>query len=141
MRITIHDEAERRAVLYALWRRAADLAPDDAFFSAAQDEADSALNPEDWDAPPGVFVSRQVTMIAATLLDVEQVREAKLGATVNLAGPCDAMREALEACVYTIVEDQAFWRSSQTDRDRRIANHDAAVRLASQLPKPAEAVA
>jgi hypothetical protein len=125
MQITIHDEAERRVVLSALWRHAAAEIGED-FYDRLNDEAEAALDPAG-DDPPGLLVTTEATLLAATLLDVAAVRDAALGARVAVPMPAEALREALPRCAAA--------------RERMIANHDAAVRLLDELPKPAGAVA
>jgi hypothetical protein len=139
MRITIHDEAGRRAVLYAIWERAA-TGIDERFYDRLSDEATAAINPRN-DVPECV-VTQAVTLLSATLLNVEEAKAAPVGATVNPSMPAGALRAALEACVANIEEDErGFWQSTQADRDHTMATHDAATRLLEELPEPAKAVA
>ena len=125
MQITIQDEAERRVVLSAIWRHAAAKIGED-FYDRLNDEAEAALDPPD-DDPPGLLVTTEATVLAATFLDVAAVRDAPLGTGVRVPVPAEALREALPRCAAA--------------RERMIANHDAAVRLLDELPTPAEAVA
>ena len=102
-------------------------------------EAEAAIDPRN-DAPECV-VTGMVTMLTATLLDVEAAKAAAVGSTVNLSMPAEVLRAALEGCVASIEEDEGFWRSAQADRDHLMATHDAATRLLEELPAAAEAVA
>ena len=138
MRVTIHDEPTRRAVLCAIWRRASSEV-DMSGGSACWQEAEAAIDPRN-DVPECV-VTEIVTMLTATILDVGEAKAAAVGATVNPSMPADVLRAALEGCVAGIEEDEGFWRLSQADRDHLMATHDAATRLLEELPKPAEAVA
>jgi hypothetical protein len=138
MQLKIHDEAERRAVLFALWRRAA-AEIGERFHDELHREAEAALSSSPDDVA-GILVTRDVTLLAAILLSVEEVREAPVGATVGLSMSADALRDALEQCTATISEDEAFWSATRASRERMLANHDAAIRVASRL-LTAEAVA
>jgi hypothetical protein len=138
MQITIHDEACRRAVLFAIWRRAS-MGIGGCFADRLSDEAEAAIDPRN-DVPECV-VTKAVTVVWATLLNVEEAKAAAVGATVNPSMPVEVFRAALEGCVARIEEDDGFWRSTQADRDAVTATHDAAKRLLGELPIPAEAVA
>jgi hypothetical protein len=90
---------------------------------------------------PGVLVSHGLTLISATLLDLEEVKRAAIGTAVCVSMPANQLRDALEACMATITGDEGFFRAAQPVREQILAIHDAAERLLLKLPKPAEAVA
>jgi hypothetical protein len=138
MQVTIHDEAGRRAVLFALWTRAA-RGIGECFEDELAREAEAAIKP--YNDAPGVFVTKEVTLLTATLLDVEEAKSATVGTPFRVSMSTDTLREALDHCIASITEDEHFWQATQADRDQIVATHDAAVRLLDELPKPAGVVA
>jgi hypothetical protein len=140
MQITIHDEASRRAVLYAIWSRAARGIGERDFYDQLCEEAESAINP--CNDAPSVLITNGVTLLTATLLDVEGVRAAPVGTRVQLSMSSEALRDVLDRCIARIEEiENDFWRAPPESRNVFVATHDAAVRLCDDLTEPAEAVA
>ena len=84
MQITIHDETCRRVVLFAIWQRAA-TGVSEHFYDQLTDEAESAINPGN-DAP-GVLITDGVTLLTATLLDVEPQKRQRLATNSNSQCP------------------------------------------------------
>jgi hypothetical protein len=130
----IRDEAERRVVLSAIWRRTASEIGE-RFYDRLTDEAEAALEPQE-DDPAGLLVTREATLLYATLLNVEKVREAPFGTDVSVSMSADELRRALDGVAAGITEDERLWLHSHARRERLLANYDAAVRLRDELATP-----
>jgi hypothetical protein len=137
-RVQVHDEPTRQALLYALWERASHEIGEN-FYDALGVEAWSALEADNGDREFAV-VGDAIVLLRSTLSGVEQVKAAKVGDWVDLDTPSEVLADRLDSCALWIAGDERVWQLPRPERDRKMACHDSARRLASELA-PAEAVA
>jgi hypothetical protein len=139
MQITIHDDACRAAVLFAVWHHAW-LENEEELYNRLDVEAHAVLDGADTRENYAVLVE-QAALLIDTFADAQRVRTATVGDTVGVTASVDGFRGALERCAERIAEDEAVWKGSEAARAHLLSVHDAAVRLLAELPEPAKAVA
>jgi len=149
--ITIHDEATRRAVEYALWRLASTAVNGERLYNSLWEAAWEIANVqeiEDGCEAASAAADECLGVLSNLRSQIEFVREAETGQTITLNLEPGALRNGLEDCRETIEEsgsgervDGGFWVKEPKVRDVMLATHDAAVALLAVLPAPREAVA
>lgn len=136
--VTIHDEATRRVVEYALWYRASDFVGDtleqslwDAGWETIGLARDGVEGSED-------RAAEQLEGVLRARSDIEAVRRTASGATTEIGTPVAELLPGFESCRDEVAAD--LFNGRRTEREALLATRDAAERLLAELA-PVGAVA
>jgi len=140
--VTITDEGTRRALLFAVWERAASEIGE-AFYDALHIEARETLVEQTGPSQIPWFrsVADEVELLRSTFDAAGALQTAALGDEITIDMPAAAMTNGLSGCVASLAENESFWLLPRDERERALDTFDAAQKLLRQVNSTVEVVA